>query len=207
MSSLSSKGILWEVLAPIVRWPLRSPARFYTVVGVALVVLFAGARLSDGGGSASATEVPSATPTQSESSTPTSTPASPTSTATATSSSAAPSASATTTALPPAASTAATTFLKTWARPTLPQSQWLAAVKPLATPDLAKGLAVTDPRNIPANQVTGGLSPREVSPNFTAPTRVVFVGETNAGAMAVTVVKGKAGWLVQSIAPSDEDEG
>lgn len=203
MSSVSSRGILWEVLAPIVRWPLQSPARFFTVLGVAVVVLFTGARLSGGTGSNEAsTGQPSSTPTGSSvTSSPSSSASEPSSSSPSSTSSSSPSASASSPTLPAAASKTASSFLTAWARPTVAQAAWLAAVKPLATPELAKGLAMTDPRNVPATKVTGALSPREVSPNLTAPTRAVFVGETDAGPMGVTVVKSGAAWLVQSIAP------
>jgi len=76
-------------------------------------------------------------------------------------------------------------------------------LKPLSTQDLAKGLAVTDPRNVPASKVTGQLSPVEVSPTLQAPTRAVLVADTDAGPMAVTVTKATSTWQVQAIAPAE----
>lgn len=115
-----------------------------------------------------------------------------------------PTTSPSTAALPVVAITTATTFLTAWARPTTPQPQWFAAVKPLATPDLAKGLAVTDPRNVPASKVTGKLEVREASPNLTAPTRAVLVATTDGGPIAVTIVVSGKSWLVQSVAPYEQ---
>lgn len=206
MSKVSSKGILWEVLAPVVRWPLRSAGRLVAVVVALVLVLFVSARLSggDGGDAVASPAVTASTSTAAE--TPTASPT-PTS-STSQSPTPRPSVSPTPTApaVPAVAVKTASTFLTAWARPTVPQAQWYAAVKPLATPDLAQGLAVTDPRNVPASKVKGALEPREVSPNLTAPTRAVLVADTDGGQMAVTVVLVGKAWLVQSIAPFEQDE-
>src|SRR3954454_23244174 len=70
---------MWEAIAPIIRWPLYSPARFATVVVLALVSGFVIGEMNDDGGSAPPT-ASSASPlspigdaSPSSSSTPTST--------------------------------------------------------------------------------------------------------------------------------------
>ncbi len=205
MSRVTSRGILWEVLAPVIRWPLRSPARLATVVGAVFLVLVLSARL--GSGDTPMSPDPSQSPSTSGSSTlvqssPSSS-AVPSSTVVGTPV-ASPTAAAV--ALPPAASAAATSFLTAWARPNVAQADWFAALKPLSTPDLGAGLARTDPRNVPVLTVTGDFEAREVSPNLAAPTRAVLVADTTTGLIAVTVVlQGKA-WLVQQIAPYEDHE-
>lgn len=206
MSRPTSRGILWEVLAPVVRWPLYSPARLLTVLAVVAAVVLVLPRVAGPGEGP-----PAASPAASATASPGSSPGdqrdspdgpSPSTTTPAPGGSSSPPGPD----LPAAATTAATTFLTSWARPAVPQRSWYAALAPLATPDLAQGLAVTDPRNVPATRVTGPLEPEEVSPNLTAPTSVVFVAATDAGAVAVTVTLTGSAWLVAHVAPAERDD-
>lgn len=202
MSRVTSRGILWEVLAPVIRWPLRSPTRLAAVVGGVLLVMVLSARLGAGGDPAPSPSPSPSVSASSSSATP-STPPPVTSSPASTPGASTPPPAA---ALPPAASSVAQSFLTAWARPEVAQPAWFAALKPLSTADLAAGLAQTDPRNVPALTLTGDLEPREVSPNLAAPTRAVLVADTTTGQIAVTVVlQGKA-WLVQQIAPYQDHE-
>lgn len=202
MSRVTSRGILWEVLAPVIRWPLRSPTRLAAVVGGVLLAMVLSARLGAGGDPAPSPSPSPSVSAASSSATPSSTPQVTSSPSSTPGSSSTPTAAA----LPPAAASVAQSFLAAWARPDVAQPAWFAALKPLSTPDLAAGLARTDPRNVPALTVTGDFEPREVSPNLTAPTRAVLVADTTTGQIAVTVVLQGETWLVQQIAPYEDHE-
>ncbi|MFE6645850.1 hypothetical protein ACFVJS_04770 [Nocardioides sp. NPDC057772] len=131
MRSTTTRGVLWEVIAPVLRWPMRSPFRFFSVVVGIVFVIWLIAQWSDAPdaepaaqperGSVSAGQSPSAT-------------GSPV----------------------PDPGAAATKFVAAWARPDLTTEQWWAGIN-AARPDesLAQALGTTDPANIEATKVVG----------------------------------------------------
>jgi hypothetical protein len=202
MSRPTSRGILWEVLSPVIRWPLHSPTRFVAVIAAVIAAIFLASTV---GGSSPVPTVGAAevrTRASSGSAPPSPSSSVPTSPPSGSPSSGAP--TATPDPVPPPAAKVAASFLAAWARPSAARQAWYAALRPMATADLAKGLAAADPRNVPASKVTGALRAREVSPNLTAPTRAVLVADTNAGPIAVTVTLSGTTWLVQGIAPDEQ---
>ncbi|MGH3351484.1 MAG: hypothetical protein ACRDPS_12540 [Nocardioides sp.] len=133
MRSTTTRGVLWEVIAPVLRWPMRSPFRFFSVVVGIVFLVWVIAQWN---------EAPEAEPaTQPERGAP----------------SASGSASAGASAAPvPDPGAAATKFVAAWARPDLTNDQWWAGIN-AARPDesLAQALGTTDPATVPATKVVG----------------------------------------------------
>lgn len=196
----SNSGVIWHVIAPWVRWPLRSPARLAMVlVGMTLVVIVA-SNVTHRGDSADA--VPAVTPASD-----TGTTASPlgrTSTSTSTSTAPAPS-SATTAAGQPEATegapagntpeTVASEFVTLWARPDVTQPSWSQALRPMATQAYGQQLITVLPVNVPARSVTGA------SPAAVAGTQASVVVTTNVGTVRVALTEAAEGWRVDSVSP------
>jgi hypothetical protein len=81
------------------------------------------------------------------------------------------------------------------------KTQWLDALRPLATQQLAAGLAYTDPANLPGGRPSGAPTVRFVS---TASTLIAV--PLSAGApVLVTVVQDGGQWRVADIQPSVGD--
>ncbi|TQL70627.1 hypothetical protein FB381_4566 [Nocardioides albertanoniae] len=135
MRSTTTRGVLWEVIAPLLRWPMRSPLRFFSVVAAIVFVIWGISQWSD---------APDADPaSQPERG--------------SASASAGGSASAGASAAPvPDPGAAATKFVAAWARPDLTTDQWWAGIN-AAHPDesLAQALGTTDPATIDATKVVG----------------------------------------------------
>lgn len=133
MRSTTTRGVLWEVIAPVLRWPMRSPFRFFSVVVGIVFVIWLIAQWSD---------APDAEPAaQPERGT----------------ASAQQSASATGSPAPvPDPTPLATKFVAAWARPDLTTDEWWAGIN-AARPDesLAQALGTTDPATVPATKVVG----------------------------------------------------
>lgn len=91
----------------------------------------------------------------------------------------------------------AVAFVTAWAKPSLPQSQWLAGVN-AAHPDesFAQALSTTDPRTVPATKVVGTPKVLEQSP---AEARVQ-VG-TDGPTVIVVLTWGDNVWSVSNILP------
>lgn len=195
---------MWEVLAPIVRWPLYSPARFIGVVVGVLVVVFVVGEINDEGGSA-ATDVaasPSASPVPpsasiSDTRSPTAMPTASTGEAAAgTDDMAANPADDDPSA---AAADAAADFVAAWARPDLAAKSWAAGVRPLVTADLwADGLTSTDPASTPDVAVRG--EPRQVAINVEE--AVIDVPTTGAWIRVHLTATADGGWLVSRVEPA-----
>ena len=145
----ATSGLLWEALAPAVRWPLHSPRRLAALLAalIALVWVIVAVR-----GSAAA-DPASTSPATSSSAASTSPPA--------TSSASGPVASgpsSTGAPIPPTATSSpspgevAVRFVTVWARPELPVEAWQADVIPLATPTFAAQLRTVLPANVPGPQ-------------------------------------------------------
>lgn len=203
---------MWDVLAPIIRWPLYSPARFITVVIVTLVAVFLLGEVNDGQNQpAAAADLPSPTAGQEASSPPTTPGASPSDAGTTPTGTVSRDDDATATDelnVDPAeddpsaaAADAAAAFVAAWARPDLAPEAWGAGVRPLATLELwSSGLSVTDPTRTPSVTVRG--EPRQVAMNAE---EGVFDVPTTGAWVRVHVVRtpGQTNWLVSSVEPVD----
>lgn len=184
MARPSTRGVLWEVIAPVVRWPLRSPARLIGTIVAGIVLMCAVGRLDGGQDTAPepATSSTSSTSTPSTSS-PTSTASSPTSTTTPTATGSSTSSTASASPSPRSTSSAADTDREDWgstkalsaqekaARPavskartlatkvvahrTSPRATWWKAVRPYLSPSGRQQLEQLGPRGLPFTKVTG----------------------------------------------------
>lgn len=177
----TTKGILWEVVAPVARWPVRSPLRLCMVTAAIVLLLVAVAHLT--GGDANTTSAVSA-----ERHT----------VATATSGSSTSSASSVAVPSNQSLSTQARKFVVAWARPRLSQAAWwhgILAGRPAMT--FAQALSQTDPSTIPATKVTGPA--RVLS---TTPTLVSVRVPTDAGDVMVVLAPTGGRWLVTNLLPA-----
>jgi hypothetical protein len=205
---------MWELLAPIIRWPLYSPARFLTVVVVALVAVFVIGEVNDRQDlpvAATGSRLPTANQDET-SAAPAATPGATPSDSAATPADTAPThddAPATDElSVDPAqddpsaaAADAAAAFVAAWARPDLSPKAWAAGVRPLATAELwSTGLKVTDPTRTPPVTVRG--EPRQVAMNaeegvFDVPTTGAWIR------VHVTRTPAEEEWLVSSVEPAE----
>lgn len=200
---------MWDLLAPIIRWPLYSPARFITVVVVTLVGVFLIGELNDGQNQpAAAADSSSPTAGQEEVSTSTTPGASPSDTPVGAVSGDDDATPTDALSVDPAeddpsaaAADAAAAFVAAWARPDLAPEAWGAGVRPLATAELwSSGLSVTDPSRTPSVTVRG--EPRQAAMNAE---EGVFDVPTTGAWVRVHVVRtpGQTTWLVSSVEPVD----
>ncbi|MBO0842037.1 MAG: hypothetical protein J2O46_02545 [Nocardioides sp.] len=162
----------------MLRWPMRSPLRLGSVVVGVIVVVWVISKVTGGpeptttAGHPHGGHAASAQP-----------------------SSAAPSSK---TPVPSPVPTAVG-FVTAWARPELPQAQWLAGIDAAhPSESLAEALSTTDPRSVPATKVVG--TPKIVEQ--TADEARVQVG-TDAKSPTVTVVLAfeDNAWSVSNILP------
>lgn len=190
---------MWEVLAPIVRWPLYSPARFIAVVVVALAGVFVVGEVNDD-------PAPVAAATGFASPTPARVDASPSPSTAATASMPADATATDELSVDPAdddpsaaAADAAAAFVAAWARPDLDAKAWAAGVRPLVTSELwSTGLKLTDPSSTPEVTVRG--EPRQVAMN--AEEGVLDVPTTGAWVRVHVVSDPAEGeWLVSRVEP------
>lgn len=159
MHDTTTRGVLWELLAPIVRWPMYSPTRFALVVtGVLALVIGIGQVTGDEPGSPAATETTGTTITASP--TATAEPSPSTSSSEEETSREAPSEATPRAAeKPPAPSTRqqvkvlARRFAEAYTATDQPRESWLQALRPLVTPELAEALRTVDPANIELGKV------------------------------------------------------
>jgi len=219
-----TQGVLWDVIAPWVRWPLHSPRRLFTVVaGLVLAVVLwqvlngtppvPESSPSPAAGPATTAQTSStAEPLPSPTLTPAAATVAPTATtppapsAAAAASVTSPLVSPTSTAapaVPPGSAEAARGFVVAWARPSLPAAQWLAGVRAYLAPELERSLSYTDPAQIPASTVTGAATMVHVLPDGTAAS---FVVPTDAGPIRVDLVLVKGRWLATAIEPASVTE-
>lgn len=136
MRSTTTRGVLWEVIAPLLRWPMRSPFRFFSVAVGIVFVIWVIAQWSD---------APDAEPA-----------AQPERGASASASAGASGSAGASVAPVPDPGAAATKFVTAWARPDLTSEQWWAGIN-AANPDesLAQALGPIDPVTVPATKVVG----------------------------------------------------
>jgi hypothetical protein len=205
---------MWELLAPIVRWPLYSPTRFVTVVLVTLVGVFLVGQINGDHDEATGRAGPEHPASRDFGEPPTSA-TSPATTVPYPSPASVGALSrddqgTNTDALSvdpaaddpsAAAADAAAAFVAAWARPDLDAKAWAAGVRPLATDELwTSGLSQTDPSRAP--QVTVRGEPRQVAMNaeegvFDVPTTGAWVR------VHVSLAAGDDAWLVSSVEPAD----
>ncbi|MCK9795222.1 hypothetical protein M1843_15840 [Isoptericola sp. 4D.3] len=196
---------MWEVLAPIVRWPLYSPLRFIAVVVGVLVAVFLVGEVNDEGAAPAAAVVVSATP-EAVPGSPSSTSSGETSSPSTTAGEAASADATDDLSVDPAADNpgaaaadAAAAFVAAWARPDLDPEAWAGNVRPLVTSDLwTTGLSMTDPASTPEVTVRG--EPRQIAINAE---EAVFDVPTTGDWVRVHAVPGPDGatWLVSSVEP------
>ena len=191
--------MLAELFAPILRWPLHSPARFAAVLAALIAVFTATAAVT--GGDRPATTHQAADPVP---------------TAEATAGQTAPPPMATTgTARSPAAATgtdaeldfnggdadartAAVLFTTRWARPHLSTDQWLAELAGITDPAYLQLLSETDPARVPAAAVTG-----PAQPVLTGDYYAEYLVPTDTGQVTVRVTYNGTRWVAVSIRPLD----
>jgi hypothetical protein len=175
MATTTTRGLLWEMVAPAVRWPLRSPLRFFGSLFAVLLVLALVSRFS--GSSSTPAGASPATPTSSSSS--------------------ATSGEANVPAL-----VVATRFVTAWARPKAETESWWEGINSVGVdPALAQVLGQTDPRAIPATEVVGTAELVEET-DSTASVEVHTDGPT---VLVSLIRSPGSGWIVSNILPSDED--
>lgn len=223
---VGNQAVLWEAIAPVVRWPLYSPRRFgLSVAALVLGLLLWASVAGDGSPTAEQPGLPSSSSsTFASSSTSTASGTSPsTSSSTASSSSTStqdvaadgdlddegwvpvssappapvdPASAKTDAAIVKQATAAAAAFARTPA--TITASAWWARVKPHLTTQAQQDYAGVDPRNIPFTKVTTGsmLAPGEGDQHLV---RVVGV-VTDKGTVTVTMAREGDGWKVSSLA-------
>lgn len=180
MRTTTTRGLLWEMLLPLIRWPMRSPWRLAGVLVGAVVLIAIVARLSStpnesvdtSPAAASTTEAPSATPMPSTE----------------------PSVEASSQEL----RAIAKEFVAAWAHPERTADEWWQGLQGIPLDEsLAQALGQTDPATIPATAVTG--RPMVVS---TAATDAQVWVRTDGPTVLVVLVRHDAGWQVANILPT-----
>lgn len=164
----------------LVAWVFRSPLRFAGVVAAVLGVLIVGSLLTGSGdGGQRGTGAPASAPTG----------------------------TAVAGSLPDAAPfvAAAVRFTAAWAQ--LPAgttaAQWRAGLQPLVTADLARGLALTDPAQLPGTQPAGTPTVAFLATS----SALVRVPLGDGSAVLVTVVDTAGRRLVSDVQPDQGDTG
>ena len=101
--------------------------------------------------------------------------------------------------------TAAVRFVQQWARikPGESAAQWRARVDPLATPDLAAALELTDPTSLPDAAPSGEPDVRFVSQS----SALVAVPLSDGSEVLVTVVNQAQQWRASDVQPDVGDSG
>src|SRR5262249_26358131 len=94
------------------------------------------------------------------------------------------------------ASTTALAFTRAWTDHAKPAAQWLAGGSKYADPEFATQLKSTDPRNVPASQVTG--APHPVAVYYASASVEV---PTDAGIVVVELVSDGRAWQVVDVHP------
>ncbi|HEX2808425.1 MAG TPA: hypothetical protein VHN80_19860, partial [Kineosporiaceae bacterium] len=85
----------------------------------------------------------------------------------------------------------------------LTDEQWRRSVDPLATPDLVRGLAVTDPAALPGGAPAGDPTIRFVSVS----SALIEVPLSSGTRVLVTVVLVNGHWLASDVQPVAGDPG
>ena len=100
---------------------------------------------------------------------------------------------------------AALAFTRAWASKPASSTdeQWRQSVSPLATPELVRGLAVTDPGALPGGAPTGDPTIRFVSVS----SALIEVPLSTGTRVLVTVVQVNGHWLASDVQPVEGDSG
>lgn len=196
MSTTTTRGVLWEMVGPVLRWPMRSRTRFFGLLALVVVIVWLISKATgdtstttqQAPSQAAATAAPSAASMATAAPTPTQSPQ-----AAQTGAEGSQGGSS----LTPAQ--LASRFVAAWAHPKLSQAQWWAGVS-AADPDegFAQALSQTDPSTIPASKVIG--KPQVIA----ASSSLVRVKvRTNGPAVIVVLTPGEVGgWTVSNILPA-----
>lgn len=216
----SSRAVLWEVLAPVVRWPLRSPMRFVgSIAAMCLAVLMISGGSeepsqsgTDDAAATTAGREPAGAPllgpvgvapqqlplpigALEQAETPSDPlmdePGDPVADDPGDPSTDEPGPAK----APSVATDRARAFMKAWANPDLSAKKWRAGVAPFADPVLAEGFAKTDPNNVPASKVNG-IKPLEVTDQS-----IVYRVGTDAGDMRLVMTSDGITWWVSELTP------
>jgi hypothetical protein len=100
---------------------------------------------------------------------------------------------------------AAIAFTNAWAHrePNESTDEWIARLKPHATPELLSALRTTDPANLPDTKVGGPPHARFVSES----SALLAVPLANGETVAVTVIADSGTWQVTDVQPNTGDFG
>jgi hypothetical protein len=100
---------------------------------------------------------------------------------------------------------AALAFTRVWASKPASDTadEWRAALRPLATPELARGLAITDPSTLPGGGPSGRATVRFVATS----SALIEVPLSSGSSVLVTVVVVGGRWLASDVQPATGDPG
>ena len=183
-----------------VRWPLWSWRNLTVTAVLALVLLAALGRLTNGVG-ASAASAPRPPLTASVPTVPAATTASSNPT-TAESVTASPGSTRPTKVSAGSPVAVATAFVTAWSTTTHGETPWLTGMKPWGTQSLISSLTGTDPAQVPATRVTGDAALKSIK----GATATVSV-PTDGGRIAVGLVNQSGTWKANTLAPDDAPPG
>lgn len=187
----SNQKVLGEVARPVLAWPLRSWPRLAGVIAVVVVLLLLASKCGGGGKAA-----PAPTSTSSSSS------SSPSPSSSSSSSSEPWASTAPTVDVPKEASDAAKKFMTAWLDKKKKPDKWRAGIAPYSSDELKKGFANTDPRNVPAERLVGGIT-SDLDQGNTSASKLSVLAPTDGGEMRLAMEKIKGKWLVTSVEPVD----
>lgn len=193
----TTRGLLWQIVVPVFRWPLYSPKRFLVVAATLIGLFWATVALNHSD---------SATPGSSGVAAPNGVLPSPTGSSSGTSAASPATVQpwSDSPAMAPATATGdpltqARRFAVAWARPGLPQSQWLAGISPYVTSSYRDELSLTRPSTVPASRVG-----RAELAGRSRTSRVVHLQTSPAPARGVdvTLVPAAGQWRVSRVSPA-----
>lgn len=192
----TTRGVLWEVLAPVVRWPMYSPMRFGLVlVAVLTALLVVGELTSDGSGDPPAASAsPGSADTSSEPST---------ESGTGNTNEPSPHASEPTHAgTERAVGTLARRFVAAYLESKDPRPAWLARLRGMATPELGRSLGTVDRANV----AELGRRVVDVEVRGMSATAAAAVVKTDVGELTVEIAHSGQEWQVVRVVPTDPGE-
>lgn len=185
MATTTTRGLLWEMLAPVLRWPLYSPRRLVGTILAAVLLLAVVTRL--GGGPAG--DGPAAVRDSVTGSVTSPSPGA---------------ASAPSVVVAPAV--VATRFVTAWAKPRLTIADWYDGILAAGVDEgLAQVLGQTDPTTIPATRIIG---PATVIAEGDETAQVTIRTDGPTVLVALTRPAEGSGWVVSNILPvTSGDDG
>lgn len=190
----SNKAVLWDVLAPVVRWPLRSRTRAALVAVAVVAVVVMGTRLSATGSTDGSEAAATPSQTSSESSAAESSATPPETDSSSTSDEAEEEDGATPTTAPRKALDLGRMFGEAWGNTKgVTADQWRSRLIPLADPYLAQNLAAMYPGS--------PSTVKSVKSTTWDETGGVVTVETSSGSLDLELVTDHEGYLVSIITP------